>query len=95
MFLEVWTEKFPITFDGLVVEAFTTGDNGRYHIAHIKEISLGQGRKGGWHVTIDAFPYGGLSNFDIPDSSVTGVQQLIAEVNRVRHERYSLGPVKS
>ena len=94
MFLEVWTDKFPITFDGLVVESFVMEGN-RWHVTQVNEIKLEQNRKGKWEITISAFPYGGMNGFGIPDNSVPGMQQLIAEVNRVRAERYSLAPVKS
>lgn len=94
VFIELWADKFPITFDGLVVEAFFT-DGNRWHVTQVHEIKLEQARKGNWQLSISAVPFGGISGFGIPDSSVPLVAQLIAEVNRVRHERYGLGPVRS
>lgn len=92
VFIEVWTDEFPITFDGLVLEVFNR-DTDRWHVTQVKEIKVEQSRKGKWQLTISAFPHGGMNGFGIPDRSVPLVATLVAEVNRARQERYSLGPV--
>lgn len=94
MFIELWTDDFPVTFDGLVVEAFTRTGN-RWHVTQIVEIKIEEGKKGVQLLSISAAPNGGFSLAILPPTSVPVVAKLVAEINRVRHERFGLGLIRS
>jgi len=92
MLMECWTEEFPITFDGLVVEAFSRGGD-RWHVAQLVEMRLEDGRKGVKVLRIMAGSYGGVLGGVVPERNWPLFAAMVAEVNRVRHERYGLASV--
>ena len=92
MALELWTDSYPIVFDGLVLEAFSTTGY-RWHVAQLESITVESGRKGVQLLSIRAGRHGGISSAILPEPSVPLVPQLVAAINKVRAERYRLGPI--
>lgn len=93
MLMEFWAEDFPVTFDGLVVEAFSRGSE-RWHVAQIRDMHLEDGRKGVKVMRITTASSGGIVGGVVPQQNWPAFAAMVVEVNRVRQERYGLGPVR-
>ena len=92
MLLELWTEDYPITFDGLVVEAFST-QGYRWHLTQLESIEVERGRKGVALLRIRAGRHGGISGAVLPEASVPVVDQLLDAIDAARAERYGWPPL--
>ena len=93
MHMEFWTEDDPIVFDGLVLEAFTTGGY-RWHVCQVESMSLETDRKGKARMRIMAGRYGGMSGQILPEASVPVFWQVADAIDAVRAERYGWGPIE-
>lgn len=91
--MEVWTDSYPVTFDGLVVEAFCSG-GGRWHVTQLVDMRLDEGRKGVRIARILTDRNGGVLGGAVPEQNWPAFFAMVAEVNRVRAERYGLPPVR-
>ena len=93
MQIELWTDEYPLVFDGLVLEVFST-QGYRWHVCQIESMSLETDRKGNQRLRIMAGRYGGMSGQVLPETSVATFWQVADAIDAVRAERYGWGPIE-
>ena len=82
--IEVRLDSSIISFDGRVIEAFsTTQVSQRYHVAHVKVAETPADKKGR-HVLRILTERGGIMTGELPPEALQQAQQLVAEIEKAR-----------
>jgi regulator of protease activity HflC (stomatin/prohibitin superfamily) len=83
--IEVRLERSIITFDGRVVEAFSTNmEAKRYHVAHVKTAEVPADKKGRHVLRIMMEDRGGILTGELPPEALQQAQQLVAEIEKAK-----------
>ena len=83
--IEVRLDSSIISFDGRVIEAFsTTQVSQRYHVAHVKVAETPADKKGRHVLRILMEGRGGIMTGELPPEALQQAQQLVAEIEKAR-----------
>lgn len=83
--IEVRLESSIISFDGRVIEAFsTTQEAKRYHVAHVKTPDLPADKKGRQVLRILMEGHGGIQTGFLSPEALQQAQQLVAEIEKAK-----------
>lgn len=85
---EYWIGHNVVGFDGTVLEIFGATDVHRYHLYHLRELTLSRSRSGRRSLSIYAHGGRGLPCLgDLDETAMPAVEALIADVNAARRAR--------
>ena len=83
--IEVHLDNSIISFDGRVIEAFsTTQEAKRYHVAHVDVAETPADKKGRHVLRILMTGRGGIMTGELPPEALQQAQQLVAEIEKVK-----------
>lgn len=83
--IEVHLESSIISFDGRVIEAFSTAQEAkRYHVAHVKAAETPADRKGRHVLRILMKGHGGILTGELSPEALQQAQLLVAEIEKAK-----------
>jgi hypothetical protein len=90
--IELRLENTIIAFDGRVIETFPQGQAAsRYHVANVKMTGIKSDRKGRQSLQVFMKGGGGFATAPLSPEAAQQAQMLIAEIQKARSERQSIG----
>ena len=83
--IEVRLDRSIISFDGRVIEAFSTSQEAqRWHVAHVKTAETPADKKGRHVLRIMMQDRGGIMTGELPPEALQQAQLLVAEIEKVK-----------